>query len=218
MIIQWTFAWYTVILVYSLGLAVKLWIGMQYYIILKSSENMSHTKNLLLLQIKNKFENSYKVDGSMRNVEAFVYKSLIKYKCFGITIGKWKRISQLLLAFALLIFIFLIVYCKDNIYFNNEIWGAEYLLMGGTVYIFISVVANVRGKERDIQVNINNYLENYYESRLLIEQERRKSFQKRKEEVDRSITTKKEEEKGSLLYEPDLDDKTLKRLIEEILT
>lgn len=90
--------------------------------------------------------------------------------------------------------------------------------MGGTVYIFISVVANVRGKERDIQVNINNYLENYYESRLLIEQERRKSFQKRKEEVDRSITTKKEEEKGSLLYEPDLDDKTLKRLIEEILT
>ncbi len=154
----------------------------------------------------------------MRNVEAFVYKSLIKYKCFGITIGKWKRISQLLLAFALLIFIFLIVYCKDNIYFNNEIWGAEYLLMGGTVYIFISVVANVRGKERDIQVNINNYLENYYESRLLIEQERRKSFQKRKEEVDRSITTKKEEEKGSLLYEPDLDDKTLKRLIEEILT
>lgn len=218
MITQWTFLWYTVILIYSLGLAVKLWIGMQYYIILKCSENMSCTKNLLLLQTKNKFENSYKLDGSIRNVEAFVYKSLIKYKCFGITIGKWKRISQILLAFSLLIFIFLIIFFKDNIFFNNEIGDAECLLMGGTLYIFISVVANVKGKERDIQVNISNYLENYFKSRLIIEQERKKSFQKRKEEVDRSITKNKEEEKNFFLDESDLDDKMLKKLIEEILT
>lgn len=217
MITQGTFVWYTVIFIYSLGLAVKLWIGMQYYIILKSSENMSCTKNLLLLQTKNEFVNNYKVNGSVRNVEIFVYKSLIKYKCFGITIRKWKRISQILLSLALLIFMSLFIYYKDNTYFNNELWGVEYLLMGGTVYIFISALTNIKGKERDIQANISNYLENYYESRLIIEQKRRNSFQKRKEEVDKNIITKKVEEKGSLLDEPDLDDKMLKKLIEEIL-
>lgn len=68
--------------------------GIYYRQMINQAENMMSARNSFLLQMKNRFENTYRVNNGIENVPLFVDKQLNGNRFFGINVQKAGKASQ----------------------------------------------------------------------------------------------------------------------------
>lgn len=150
-----------------IGILGKFIIGMVYDGLIKETENIPSSKNRLMKQIKLKFENCYKLNLGVNNIELFVDKYLYKYRQCGISMNQWKNLTKEI------IFICLVLNLGGAAYelasgrdFRIIVWN---LMLGlGVICLLLLTeqVVDLRHKQEVIKVNIIDYLENSLVNRL----------------------------------------------------
>ncbi|MFA9376857.1 MAG: hypothetical protein ACERKZ_08890 [Lachnotalea sp.] len=83
---------YCIIVMTMLGVAFKVVQTIIYINLMEQSENVPASKNKLIKQMKLKFENCFKLNLGVNNIEAFVDKYMYKHRICGISIYSFNRI------------------------------------------------------------------------------------------------------------------------------
>lgn len=81
------------------GLAAVSILGIQaaligahgYRKLFRQCRSMPDTRNKFLLQLKVKFENTYRVSGGIQNIRAFLERQVYQSRTFGISLYRWER-------------------------------------------------------------------------------------------------------------------------------
>lgn len=144
-----------------LGVVFKVAQAIIYINLMGESENVPASKNKLIKQMKLKFENCFKLNLGVNNVEAFVDKYMYKHKICGISIYNFNRIPIIA---AWLSGVTGIV-CGCICYFENYSvrMGAYYEIYGiGSVIILklAEIILDTSHKKNVVYINLIDFFEN----------------------------------------------------------
>lgn len=146
--------------------------GVIYQNMISESDNMSATKNKLLMQCKQKYANYYKLNGKMINTEVFVDKFLQKISIAKIRINKLSYIAGQLMMLSVLMTGISI--CLSLAAGNTLFQIIPYYLisiLGLYLYFSISGIIDLPEKRKALKTNLVDYLENHFVPRLETEKE-----------------------------------------------
>lgn len=126
------------------------------------TEKGNNSRNRILQQIKGRFENIYRMNHGIEQMEAFVQKQIYLLRFCGLRLSTWKVISDQTLLAVLLFGAASGVYCWQN---ESGTQAIQYLLFGALVVIvqcFCYLWADIGRRERELVVNLEDYLGNTY--------------------------------------------------------
>ena len=179
---------YSIYAVMALGFAVKILETLFYKRILRHSENIENTRNKYFVQLRQRFENCYRSNSGVTNIEVFVDKYILKIKMLGIS---WKKWNSSMLFIGIICTSMGLVYgyfaytmkmltgvAANNI-FNGIICGAFIFLL----YYF----SDMEYKKNIIKINIRDFLENNYIHKLEASTERSANTEKLSEEEKQKL-------------------------------
>lgn len=154
--------------IFSIVGIIGTWIAAhQYKQLIRDSENMMGTRQPFLLQIKNKFQNTYYVNHGVNNVELFVQKNMKeiqKYRMNTVSLSKLAgRMSGL--CFLLGIVFSSLGYMQD-ISFKQIV---TYLLTGivtGLISLVFVYLLDVQSLQEMLCLQLKEYLENTFTTKL----------------------------------------------------
>lgn len=152
---------YCIIVTTMLGVLFKVAQTFIYINLMEESENVPASKNKLIKQMKMKFENCFKLNLGVNNVEAFVDKYMYKYKICGISIYNFNRVPIIA---AWLSGVMGIV-CGCICYLENYSvkLGSVYEIYGiGSVIILklAEIILDTSHKKNVLYVNLIDFFEN----------------------------------------------------------
>lgn len=150
-----------------IGLVQKIILGSYYKKMAYASENMGLTNRKPIKTLKTKFENSYKLDMPVNDVEAFVDKNLSKQRLCGISIRSWDRLGGQLTIFCVLIGMFGAFYgvLKDDTV-KNILGTFLFGIFTGGFLLLIEASIGTKIKRERMMTNIKDYLDNYLVHRI----------------------------------------------------
>ncbi len=166
-IVQGNALLYAMLVLCGIGIVSKLAVWISYRRLMKATENMADSKNILTRQLKLKFENCYKLNLNVQNIPVFVDKYLQKYKVCGLRIHTMNRILQVsvlctvILGAAACAGNFLQAYGTRRIVF----YGTTALLCVLLQYL-VDYALDVKDKRAMVVTNLQDYLENVLTNRL----------------------------------------------------
>lgn len=156
----------TVILL-VIGILFQVIIGVVYQRMIQSADTLSGVESKLLTQCKERFVNSYKMNGGVPNISVFVDKFINRIKFCGMSVNFMKHLSgQLMLAG---VFVAGFGVCKgivEGIKFINLLPFYIVSLFG--IYLYLSIVSMVdlQSRRQMLKTNLTDYLENTVAQRL----------------------------------------------------
>lgn len=166
-------------LFWGISIALLIFLQVEYRIFLKESENMSTTGKKELRAIKTKFLNSYgkkETEDETKyqiqeqiNVEVFVDKSINRIKFCGLRPHKWYFLCGQSIIASILCAGIGIFRCLVNGMTLREV-SPFYLFAFLELYVYFSTVSilDFREKDRNLRLNIIEYVENHMLNRMQI--------------------------------------------------
>ncbi len=152
---------------FGLGMLIRLLLDMVYKHLIKESDHPGTTKNKLIRHMKLKFEACFKYKIGVNNVDTFVDKNVLQYRFCGILLSTWDNFSGQVLYLDLLLVplfvLFGVIYdCGQSRILLNGAVG----ILSCALLIFVDKSINLSMKKRMLRLNIMDYLENFYKTRL----------------------------------------------------
>lgn len=158
---------YVLAAVCILSLASKLITRNLYKRLIKETDNMTLTKNKYLRTLKQKAENTYRVNQGISNTRAYLEKQLYNFKFFGLSLNGWSGFSTQL---TLLCFLggcagaFAAYWYRLDSYYI-VLYGATGILAGLLSTLFDSGI-NLPERKQQLVVSLQDYMENSFFSRI----------------------------------------------------
>lgn len=152
---------YLIIAICGIGVLSKLVANIIYSSLVKQSENMVSAKDKCLKQLRLKFENTYKMNMDIRNVQVFIEKNLSKYRFCGLSLKRWDNINRQNAVFCLLLGLVFTFYSywsqgDTDIVLLQLATGIIMCVFG----IFFETIADTATKQEVLLVNLRDYFEN----------------------------------------------------------
>lgn len=126
------------------------------------TEKGNSSRNRILQQIKSRFENIYRMNSGIDQMEAFVQKQICLLRFLGLRLSTWKVISDQMLLVVLLFGGGSSVICWQN---EGTGQAFRYLLLSAVVVMlqcFCYLWNDIARRERELVVNLEDYLGNTY--------------------------------------------------------
>lgn len=147
---------------------IGTWIAAhQYKQLIRDSENMMGTRQPFLLQIKNKFQNTYYVNHGVNNVELFVQKNMKEIQKYRINTGSLSKLAGRMSGICFLLGIVLAsLGYVQNISFKAIM---TYLLTGivtGLISLVFVYLLDVQSLQEMLCLQLKEYLENTFTTKL----------------------------------------------------
>lgn len=134
---------------------------------MKDVENIGMAKTGLIKQIKLKFENCYRLNYGVKNVNVFVDKYLYKYKMAGISLH---RIEQILGQSMLMTLLLGSGGAVASFFYGYEVeMVVKYFAVGVFIVIFLAIIDGITDGEylhEVLLISLQDYLENSLVNRL----------------------------------------------------
>ncbi|TCT12280.1 hypothetical protein EDC18_11252 [Natranaerovirga pectinivora] len=161
-----------IILVGIVGIIALLISNTVYSTLLKESKDVGFSESKLLKNIKLKYENCYKLELYIHEVEAFIDKNLYGKKIFKIPIYFWENIALETMYICMILgflgsLINVTYYIQNNILpiINGLIPGIVGFTMA-TVLLIIKTFVAVETKKNVFYSNVKDYLQNILKNKL----------------------------------------------------
>lgn len=194
---------YVIIFATVFSIVIKVIQTFIYIKLMEESENIPASKNKLIKQMKLKFENCYKLNLGVNNVNIFVDKYMYKHKIGGISMYQFKRIPVVLgwISAILGIASGLICYLEDY----SMRMGAFYEIYGiGSVVILklVDTILDIEHKKTVVYTNIIDFFENSLKNHLTHDMKQIGAFTEEEREILEEIPTISEtrKEKKEVIY------------------
>lgn len=159
-------ALYVLAAVCLLGIVTRLATKNLYKRLLKESANMSLTKNKRLKEMKQKAENTYRINQGMRDSGAWLEHQLNDMRFVGLTLGGWGNLSAQFTWLCLLLggagAFFSYWYRLDTYYI--VMYGGGAVLMAMLTMLFDN--GAVSGRREQLMASLQDYMENILCPRL----------------------------------------------------
>lgn len=159
-----------IILMVGLGVVAKLFSWVSYKRLEKATSNMNESKNTFTRRIKLKFENCYKLNLDIKNIQVFVEKYVREYRQSGIPLiyfGKTLQVVAVLIGIVAISGAFL---QYEN---GIEMRSVSELIMTGIlgelIVLLFELIFDTKSMPERISVNLEEYLENVFSRRLQLE-------------------------------------------------
>jgi hypothetical protein len=158
---------YSFAALFGLGMLVRLLLDLVYRYLIKDSDHPGTTKNKLIRHMKLKFETCFKYKIGVNNVDTFVDKNVLQYRFCGVLLSTWENLSGQVLYLSLLLVpifvLFGVIYdCGQKRVLLNGAVG----ILTCALLILVDKSINLQTKKRMLRLNIMDYLENFYKTRL----------------------------------------------------
>ncbi|MDE6914162.1 MAG: hypothetical protein K2P35_10805 [Lachnospiraceae bacterium] len=151
----------------GIGILYQIAIGVIYQKMIQATDTLSGMENKLLVQCKERFVNSYKLNGGVPNIPVFVDKFINRIRVLGMSMSFMKHLSgQLMLAG---VFVAGFGVCKGIVEgrgFINLLPFYIISLLGIYLYLSIASIVDMPNRRRMLKTNITDYLENTVAQRL----------------------------------------------------
>ncbi len=151
----------------GIGILYQIAIGVIYQKMIQATDTLSGMENKLLVQCKERFVNSYKLNGGVPNIPVFVDKFINRIRVLGMSMSFMKHLSgQLMLAG---VFVAGFGVCKGIIEGRGFIDLLPFYiisLLGIYLYLSIASIVDMPNRRRMLKTNITDYLENTVAQRL----------------------------------------------------
>lgn len=152
---------YCIIVITIMGVLFKVAQALIYINLMEESENVPASKNKLIKQMKLKFENCFKLNLGVNNIEAFVDKYMYKHKVCGLSIYNFNKIPIIAAWFGGLLGIVSGCICYlENISVRTgsiyEIYG-----IGSIIILKLSeIILDTAHKKNIVYINLIDFFEN----------------------------------------------------------
>lgn len=193
----------------SLSIICQMIVGVIAQKMLQESENMSYTKNNVLLQCRQKYINYYKLNGKMTNTAVFVDKFLKKITFLKIPLSKYIHFSAQLMFFFILctgISIFMQLSLGKTLFDMMPYYLIS--ILGLYLYFSVSGIINLEERKKAIKINLIDFLDNHLGPRLQVELEMTK---------EPEAENRKEQKENNTFVVNFSQQEELEKLLEEIL-
>lgn len=160
-------ALYVLAAVCILSLAGKLITRNLYKRLIKETDNMTLTKNKYLRTLKQKTENTYRVNQGISNTRVYLEKQLYGFRFMGLSLNGWSGFSTqmtLLCFLAGCVGAFAAYWYRLDSYYI-VLYGATGIMTGLLCTLFESG-NNVSEKRQQLLVSLQDYMENTFFGRL----------------------------------------------------
>ena len=151
----------------AIGILYQVAIGVIYQKMIQATDTLSGMENKLLTQCKERFVNSYKLNGGVPNISVFVDKFINRIRVLGMSMSFMKHLSgQLMLAG---VFVAGFGVCKGIVEGRGFIDLLPFYiisLLGIYLYLSITSIVDMPNRRRMLKTNITDYLENTVAQRL----------------------------------------------------
>lgn len=151
----------------AVGILYQAAIGIIYQKMIQATDTLSGTENKLLAQCKERFVNSYKLNGGVANISVFVDKFINRIRVLGMSMNFMKHLSgQLMLAG---VFVAGFGVCKGIIERRKFVELLPFYiisLLGIYLYLSIMSIVDMPNRRKMLKTNIMDYLENTVAQRL----------------------------------------------------
>lgn len=151
----------------AIGILYQVAIGVIYQKMIQATDTLSGTENKLLTQCKERFINSYKLNGGVANISVFVDKFINRIRVCGMSMSFMKHLSgQLMLAG---VFVAGFGVCKGIIEGRRFVELLPFYiisLLGIYLYLSIMSIVDMPNRRKMLKTNITDYLENTVAQRL----------------------------------------------------
>ncbi len=151
----------------ALGILYQAAIGIIYQKMIQAADTLSGTENKLLIQCKERFISSYKLNGGVANISVFVDKFINRIRVLGMSMSFMKHLSgQLMLAG---VFVAGFGVCKGIIEGRKFVELLPFYiisLLGIYLYLSIMSIVDMPNRRKMLKTNIIDYLENTVAQRL----------------------------------------------------
>ena len=151
----------------GIGILYQIAIGVIYQKMIQATDTLSGMENKLLTQCKERFVNSYKLNGGVPNIPVFVDKFINRIRVLGMSMSFMKHLSgQLMLAG---VFVAGFGVCKGIVEGRGFIDLLPFYiisLLGIYLYLSITSIVDMPNRRRMLKTNITDYLENTVAQRL----------------------------------------------------
>lgn len=151
----------------ALGILYQVAIGVLYQKMIQSTDTMLGADNKLLTQCKDRFIQSYKLNGGVANIPVFVDKFLNRLRFAGMSLSFMKHLSgQLMLAG---VFVAGFGVCKgivEGTRFADLLPFYIISLFGIYLYLSVCSIVDAAGRRSVLKTNLVDYLENHIAERL----------------------------------------------------
>lgn len=158
---------YVLAAVCILSLAGKLITRNLYKRLIKETDNMTMTKNKFLRMLKQRAENTYRVNQGISNTRAYLEKQLYNFRFLGLSLNGWNGFSTQL---TLLCFLggcagaFAAYWYRMDSYYI-VLYGAGGILSGLLSTLFDSGI-NIPERRQQLLVSLQDYMENSFFTRI----------------------------------------------------
>lgn len=151
----------------GIGILYQVAIGVIYQRLIQAADTLSGVESKLLNQCKERFVNSYKLNGGVANISVFVEKFINRIKIMGMSISFMKHLSgQLMLAG---VFIAGFGVCKGIVEGRKFVDLLPFYiisLFGIYLYLSIMSIVDMPNRRKMLKTNLTDYLENTVAQRL----------------------------------------------------
>ena len=204
-----------------LGLVSRFLARSFYKRLIKETDNMTLTKNRYLRELKQKAENTYRLNQGIHNTQAYLEKQLYGYRFAGISLNGWTSFSSQM---TLLCFLAGGVAAFGSYWFRCDnyyivLYGSAGILMG-LFTMLVDYGVNLGEKRQQLLASLQDYMENSLFNRLsremapqpsMAEEEPRETARSGSRDTIRSISRAERAERTAAAKEPEAAPQPAKR-------
>lgn len=152
----------------ALGMLDKLLVRRLYKGLIKQSDHMNETKNKFLKQIRQKFENSYRLNFGVNNIAVFIEKQMNQYRFMGFTLRGINNFSGQTPGLVILMGILasLASYWYKLDFELVVVYTCAGIVLGIGCYLWDNLI-DANGCRRVLLAQLGDYLENNLKNQLL---------------------------------------------------
>lgn len=144
-----------------LGMFSRLVTRNLYRRLIKETDNMTLTKNKYLRDLKQKTESTYRLNGGIRNIRAYIEKQMYSYRFIGISLNGWGNVSAQLMFlnfFAGGVLAFASYWYRCDSYYV-VLYGSAGILLG-MLTMMVDSGLNLAERRQQLLAGMQDYMEN----------------------------------------------------------
>lgn len=154
-----------------LGMLDRLVARNLYKRLIRETDNMSLTKNRYLRDLKQKTENTYRLNQGIRNTQAYLEKQVNSFRFMRVTLSGWGNLSNQMTMLCFLaggVFAFASYWYRCDTYYI-VLYGTSGILTGLLTMVIDNGV-NLSDKKQHLLAALQDYMENSLFQRLAVEE------------------------------------------------
>lgn len=144
-----------------LGMFSRLVTRNLYRRLIKETDNMTLTKNKYLRDLKQKTESTYRLNGGIRNIRAYIEKQMYGYRFMGISLNGWGNISAQLMFLCFVaggVLAFASYWYRCDSYYV-VLYGSAGILLG-MLSMMVDSGMNLTERRQQLLTGMQDYMEN----------------------------------------------------------